>query len=117
MHVADPPRLLLEHLHEDPPDRAPLFFWIDHAPERRKEIPGRVDPANGKMEGAGEGLQHLVGLPLAQKPRVDEQAGELRTDRLMDEKRRHGGIDAAAQPREHSSRPDVPTDRVHGLGQ
>ena len=50
------------------------------------------------LEVAAEGLDHLLGLVLAQQPVVDEHAGELVADRLVHEQRRHRRVDAAREP-------------------
>ena len=44
---------------------------------------------------AAEEIDHLARLVLAQQTVIDEDAGELIADRLVDEERRDGRIDAA----------------------
>ena len=48
-----------------------------------------------------EGVHHLLRLVQAQQAVVDEHAGELLADRLVDQRRRHRGIDAAGQAEDH----------------
>jgi len=43
----------------------------------------------------------LVGLPCPHQPMVDEHAGQLVADRLVDQHRGHRGIDAARQAADH----------------
>jgi hypothetical protein len=58
------------------------------------------------VEVAAEGLDDLLGLALlAQQPVVDEDAGELVADRLVDEQRGDGGVDAARERADHRSEP------------
>ena len=51
--------------------------------------------------GLAEQPHHLVGLVEAHEAVVDEDAGELLADRLMDQHGGDGGIDAARQPADH----------------
>ena len=47
------------------------------------------------LEVAAERLDHLLGLALPEQAVVDEDARQLVADRLVDEQRRDGGVDAA----------------------
>ena len=57
------------------------------------------------MEVPAEGLDDLHRLVLAQQPVVDEDARELIADRLVDEQRRDGPVDAARERAEHALPP------------
>ena len=48
-----------------------------------------------------EQVDHGLGLVEPQQPVIDEHAGELVADRLVDQDRGDGGIDAAGQPADH----------------
>ena len=54
-----------------------------------------------------KGLDHLLGLVLAQQAVVDEHAGELIADRAVDERRGGRGVDASREPADHSSLADL----------
>ena len=73
------------------------------------------------MEVAAEGLDHLRGLVLAEQAVVDEDAGELVADRLVDEQRGDGAVDAAGEAAEHALAADARADPLdllldHGGG-
>ena len=57
----------------------------------------------------------LLGLACAQQAVIDEDAGELVADGLVDEHRRHGGIDAAREAADHPARADLGADALDGL--
>ena len=70
---------------------------------------------------AVEGLDHLLGLALAQEAVVDEDAGELVADGLVHEQRRDGAVDSARERAEHPVAPDGCADPLdllldHGRG-
>ena len=49
----------------------------------------------------------LLGLAEPQQAVVDEHAGELVADRLVDQHGRHGAIDAAGEPADHPALADL----------
>jgi hypothetical protein len=53
------------------------------------------------VEAAAEGLDHLLRLAGTQQAVVDEDAGELLADRLVDQHRRHRRVHAAGQAADH----------------
>ena len=59
---------------------------------------------------AAEQADDLLRLVLPQKPVVDEDAGELVADRLVDQHRRDRGIDAARQAADHPRLADLRAD-------
>ena len=63
-------------------------------------------------ELAAERLLHLLGLVAAQQPGVDEHARELVADRLVHERGRDRGVDAARQPADHALGADLGADLV-----
>ena len=66
--------------------------------ERRRNLVGGVDVDHLHAEVARERVHHLLGLVQAQQAVVDEHAGELVADRLVDQRRGDRRIDAARQP-------------------
>jgi hypothetical protein len=62
------------------------------------------------VEVALERLDHLRSLVLAQQAVIDEDARELVADRLVDEQRRDGGVDAARERAEHPAAADLRSD-------
>ena len=64
---------------------------------------------------AAEQLDHLLGLAEAQQPVIDEDAGELVADRLVDEHRGDRGIDAAREPADHPALADLLADLLDRL--
>ncbi len=66
-------------------------------------------------EVAREGLHHLLALVEAQQAVVDEHAGELVADGLVQQRRDHGGIDAARQAEDHLIVADLRLDLGNGL--
>ena len=73
------------------------------------------------MEVAAKGLDDLLRLVGAHQPVVDEHAGQLVADRLVDEQRRHGRVDATREPADDALRADLGPDPLdllldHGGG-
>jgi hypothetical protein len=62
-----------------------------------------------------ERLDHLLALALAQEPGVDEHARELRADGLVNERGRHGRVDAARQGADDPGVSDLGPDGGHLL--
>ena len=77
------------------------------AGERGEEALARVDVHERDVVVAAEQRDDLLGLVLAQQAVVDEDAGELVADRLVDQHRRHRGIDAAGQPADDAAVADL----------
>src|SRR3982074_911814 len=94
--VAQAPRLLLEDAYELPPDHLALFLGVDHATQRFQEARAGVDVAQVEVEGAGEDVEHALGLLPPEQAVVDEDAGELIADRAVHQRRRHRRVDATA---------------------
>ena len=73
------------------------------------------------VEVAAEGLDDLLRLVRAHQPVIDEHARQLVADRLVDEQRRHGRVDAAREPADDALRADLGPDPLdllldHGGG-
>ena len=68
------------------------------------------------VEGVAEEGDDLGGLALAHQAMVHEDAGQPLADGLVDQHRRHGGIDAARQAAEHPALlANLGADRLDGL--
>ena len=110
--AGDAARLRLEHVDEQFPDRLALGLRVLDARERLDERLRRVDMNERDVEMAAEQIDHFVRLALAQKPVVDEDAGELIADRLVNQHRRDRGIDAARQAADDPRLADLRADTL-----
>ena len=106
----EPLRLLLEDADELLAHAAPLLLRIGDAFEPREKALLRVDVHERDVEVALEGLHHLRRLVLAQEAVVDEDAGQLVADRLVDEQRRDRRVDPAGERAEHALATDLRAD-------
>jgi len=95
--VADGTRLILEDANELLPDDLALGLRVGDAREPGKEALLRLHMHERDVEDAVERLDHLLGLTLAEQAVVDEHARQLVADRLVDEQRCNGRVDAARQ--------------------
>ena len=114
-------RLLLEDADELLADDLALRLGIGDAGEPGQEplLGAHVDERH--VEVAAEGLDDLLRLVGAHQPVVDEHAGQLVADRLVDEQRRHGRVDATREPADDALRADLGPDPLdllldHGGG-
>ena len=107
---------------------------MNSSPTRRRFSSGSVTPSrrarnrssastwtSGTWKWLPEGLDDLRGLVLAQQAVVDEDAGELVADRLVDEQRGDRRVDAAGERAEHALAADLRADPLdllldHGGG-
>jgi hypothetical protein len=108
--AAETARLGLEHADELLADAPPLLLGVVDAREPREEALLRVDVHERHVEVVAERLDDLRRLVLAQEAVVDEHARELVADRLVDEERGDGGVDAAGEGAEHAVAPDLRAD-------
>ena len=73
-------------------------------PRERGEIAlAGVDADDLHAEVPREHVHHLVALVVAQQAVVDEHAGQLLADGLVQQRRHHRGIDAAREPEQHAA--------------
>ncbi len=93
--------LRIEHVDEQLADHLALHLGVGDAGERVEEARGCVDRDQRDVVMAAKELDNLPRLALAQQPVIDEDAGELVADRLMDEERGDGRIDPAREPANH----------------
>ena len=85
----------LEHVDEGRADDLALLFGIADAVELAEEKFRRINVNERNVIVAFEERDDLVGLLRPHQPGVDEDAGELVADRLMQQHGDDGGIDAA----------------------
>ena len=109
-NIAELPGLLLEDPDELLADDLPLLLGILDALEPREEALLGVDVHERHVEMTLEGLDDLRRLVLAQQPVIDEHAGELVADGLVDEQRGDRRVDASGQRAERSCAADLGAD-------
>ena len=85
-------------------------FRVVDAGERLEESVGGVDVDQRNVVVAAEQRHDLFRFAEAKEPVIDEHAGELLADRLVNEHGGDGGIDAAGQPADHPALADLAAD-------
>ena len=105
--VAD---LVPEHVIEFGADDPALLLGVGHAAQLREEFLLTVDADKVHVKQLGEGLLHIVALVLAHQPLIDEHAGELSADRLAQQRRGDGAVDAARESEHHALVPHLLSD-------
>ena len=108
-------RLALEGLDEQPADGLALGLGVGDAGERAEEFRRRLDMDQRDVVVVAEQPHDLVALAGAHQAVVDEDAGELVADRLVDQHRRDRGIDAAGEAADHARLADLGADRLARL--
>ena len=108
--VAEILRRFFEHADEELADRLALAFGIDDVVERVEETVARLHVHELDRELLAERLLDLFRFAAAQQPGVDEDAHELVADRLVHERGRDRGVDAARQPADHALGTDLGAD-------
>ena len=103
-------RLRLERLDEEPADGLPLRLRVGDAVERGEERLARIHMHERDVVVAAEERHDLLRLVQPHQPVVDEDAGELVADRLVDQHRRDRRIDAAGEAADHPAPPDLLAD-------
>ena len=104
-------RRLLEHPDELAADDLALRLGVAHARERVEEPFARVDHLELHARRCHEVGLDLLGLAGTQQSVVDEHAGQLLTDGLLDERCGDRGVDAARQAADHAGTADLCADR------
>ena len=94
-------RFLVEHLHEQAADDLALLLRIGLAAQRVEEARLGIDADDLHAQVLGEDLHDLVAFVQAQQAVIDEHAGQLVADGLVQQRRDHRGIDAAGQAEQH----------------
>ena len=82
--------LLLEDLDEEPPDGLALRLGVGDAGQRVEEQRLGLDVDQWDVVAVAKQRHHLLPLGQPQQAVVDEHAGELLADRLVDQRRRYG---------------------------
>ena len=107
LRIGELVRLLVEDLDEQVADDLALGFRIADAFERVEIAIGGVDADHLDAHVLGEHRHHLVAFVPAQQAGVDEHAGQLVADRLVQQRRDDRGIHAARQAEDHFVRTDL----------
>ena len=87
-------RFSLENVDEQAADDLALLLGIIDPFESGQKFRAGVDMDHAHTEIALERIEHLLGFVLAQQAVVDEHAGELIADRLVDQRRGNRRINA-----------------------
>ncbi len=101
--------LVLEDADERLADDLPLPLGVGHAVERLEEPLARVDDAHAEVLELGLDGRALA---LPQEAVVDEHAVEPGAERLMEERRDDGGVDATGERAEDVLLPDLVADGI-----
>src|SRR3546814_10434715 len=115
IRTTDLRRLLLEDVDEGAADDLALALGIVDALQLAEEELAGVAVHQRDVVVMAEQLDHLPGLVLAQQAVVDEDAGELLADRLVDQHCRHRGVAAAGAPADDPRLADLLADRLERL--
>ncbi len=107
MNLAQLGRFLLEDANELGADQVPLLLGLLDALEASQEALLRLHVHEWNLEVIAKGLDHLLGLATPHEAVIDEDAGELLTDRLVDQQRRDRGVDAARESADHLLRSNL----------
>src|SRR5262249_53559385 len=83
--------------------------------ELLEEERARVVVDKGDVVMAAEQAHHLRALVLPQKAGIDEDAGELVADRLVDQHRRDRAVDAAREAADNAALAHLRADALHRL--
>src|SRR5271156_4162222 len=100
-------RFLFEDRDEFVTDADPLLLRLDDAGQAREESFRGVDLQDVEMEHVAERGDDSLGFVCPQEPRIDEDAGQLRTDRARNQSGRDRGIDAARERADHFAVSDL----------
>ena len=89
--------LVLEDVDEHMADDLAFLLRIGDAGQGVEEPLAGIDDVQVGLEVVAEGSLDRLGFALAQQAVVDEDARDLGADRLDEQRRHHGRIDAAGQ--------------------
>ena len=93
-------------------DASPFLFGIGHPGQFGQEALGGIDVDELHAERPCKDILHQFGFTKAQKPVVDEDGGQLVTDRFVDQGCSNGGIHTTTQPEQYP----IVADRCADLG-
>ena len=105
----------LEHFDEQAADDLALFFGVGNAFQRPQELLTGIHVDDVQVHVLGEGVHYLRGLVQPQQAVVDEHAGELLADGLVDQRCGYGRIDPSAQAQNDLFLPYGLPDPGHGF--
>ncbi len=108
-------RFLVEHLDEHPADDFALLLRIRFAGQRREESLLGIDANDLDAHVLGKGRHDLIALAQAQQSVIDEYAGQLCADGLVQQRGHHRRIDAARQTQQHPVAADLRTNPRHAV--
>ena len=108
-------RFLLEYVDEQSSDRLALGFRVAHAFEGIEKHLLGVDMHERDVVAVAEQRHDLLGFAETQQAVIDEHAGQLLADRLVDQHGRDRGIDAAGQAADHPALADLLPDLLDRL--
>ena len=115
LHAGQLAGLLVEDLDEHSADDFPFFLRIGLAGQRGEKPPLGVDADDLHAHVLGEGCHDLIALPETKQSMVDEHTDELRTDRAVQERREHRGVDAPRQTEQHPVHTDLRANFIDGI--
>src|SRR6478672_3791740 len=110
VRAADLLRLLLEHVDELGADELALLFGVCDAVEPAEEVGARVNVDERDVVAVAEQRDDLLGLAQPHQAVVNEHAGKLVADRLVDEHRRDRAVDPARKAADHATVSDLRAD-------
>ena len=113
--AADLLGLRIEHVDEQPADGLALLFGIGDALELAEEKLRCINMHQRDVVVMPEQVDHGLGLVEAQQAVIDEDAGELVADRLVDQHGGDRGIDAAGEAADHPALADLGADLLDRL--
>ena len=113
--IVDLTRVFLEHVDEKLADGLALLLGVRDALELAKEQIAfiRMDQLHVVM--VAEHRDHFLGLVEAEQAVIHEHAGQLVANRLVQQNRRHGRVDAAGEAADHMGRADLFADLGDGF--
>jgi hypothetical protein len=88
-HIMETASLLLEHLNEQAAYDLALLFRVADAGQGLQEARFRIHPQYAHAHMPREGIHHLIAFLQPEQPGVHEYAGQLGTDRAMQQRRYH----------------------------
>ena len=100
----------LEHLDEEAADGLALGLGVGDAVELAQKLLGGVHVHERDVVVVAEQVDDLSASSSAQQAVIDEDAGELVADRLVDQHGGHGRIDAAGEAADHLALADLGAD-------
>ncbi len=101
VHFRELRGFFVEHFHEQPTDDLALLFRVGFAAQRVEEARFGIDTDDLHTQVVGEDLHDLVAFVEAHEAVIDEHAGQLVANGLVQQRGDHRGIDAAGQAEQH----------------